>query len=66
MILREVHTCFDASPRQDAGDAKAQQKPFLSQFVAKPTRNFTEMMFALAVIDLPFKAGCASALHLQC
>ncbi len=33
-----------------SGDA-----PFLSAAVAEATRNFTEMMFALAVLDLPFK-----------
>lgn len=29
--------------------------PFLSQHVAKPTANFAEMMFAVSVLDLPFK-----------
>jgi hypothetical protein len=29
--------------------------PFLSQNVAEATRNFTEMMLALAVLDLPFE-----------
>ncbi len=36
-----------------AWDGKA---PFLSQNVAEATRNFTEMMLALAVLDLPFDA----------
>ncbi len=31
--------------------------PFLSKNVAAASRNFSEMMLALAVIDLPFKAG---------
>jgi hypothetical protein len=31
--------------------------PFLSRNLAEPARNFTEMMFALAVLDLPFEAG---------
>ena len=31
--------------------------PFLSRHLALPTRNFTEMMLALAVLDLPFTAG---------
>jgi hypothetical protein len=33
------------------------QKPFLSKSFPQATRNFTEMMLALAVLDLPFKAG---------
>ena len=36
----------------DGGDA-----PFLSEHVAVPTSNFSEMMLALAVLDLPAKAG---------
>jgi transcription termination factor NusB len=28
--------------------------PFLSRNLSQPTRNFSEMMFALAVLDLPF------------
>ena len=35
-------------------DGKA---PFLSRHLADASRNFTEMMFALAVLDLPFEAG---------
>ncbi len=31
--------------------------PFLSTSFFQATRNFTEMMFALAVLDLPFQAG---------
>ena len=31
--------------------------PFLSKSFTQATRNFTEMMLALAVLDLPFKAG---------
>jgi hypothetical protein len=31
--------------------------PFLSRNLADASRNFTEMMFALAVLDLPFTAG---------
>jgi len=31
--------------------------PFLSQNLAGASRNFTEIMFALAVLDLPFEAG---------
>ncbi|MCX7008887.1 MAG: hypothetical protein NTY53_16855, partial [Kiritimatiellaeota bacterium] len=33
------------------------QTPFLSKNFPQATRNFTELMFALAVLDLPFKAG---------
>ncbi|MCX6927806.1 MAG: hypothetical protein NT154_32045 [Verrucomicrobia bacterium] len=33
------------------------QTPFLSKSFTQATRNFTEMMLALAVLDLPFKAG---------
>ncbi|MGO9204339.1 MAG: hypothetical protein ACLQM8_27790, partial [Limisphaerales bacterium] len=33
------------------------QTPFLSKSFPQATRNFTEMMLALAVLDLPFKAG---------
>jgi hypothetical protein len=36
----------------DGGDA-----PFLSEHIAVPTSNFSEMMLALAVLDLPTKAG---------
>ena len=35
-----------------AGDA-----PFLSRHLADASRNFTEMMFALSVLDLPFEAA---------
>lgn len=31
--------------------------PFLSEHLAETANNFTEMMFALAVIDLPFEAS---------
>jgi hypothetical protein len=31
--------------------------PFLSRHLAEASRNFTEMLFALAVLDLPFDAG---------
>jgi hypothetical protein len=31
--------------------------PFLSRNLADASRNFTEMVFALAVLDLPFEAG---------
>jgi hypothetical protein len=31
--------------------------PFLSRHLADPTRNFTEMLLALAVLDLPFEAA---------
>ena len=31
--------------------------PFLSRHLAEATDNFSEMMFALAVLDLPFEAG---------
>lgn len=31
--------------------------PFLSRHLAEPSRNFTEMLLALAVLDLPFEAG---------
>lgn len=37
-----------------AWDGKA---PFLSSRVAEAAHNFTEMMLALAVLDLPFEAG---------
>jgi hypothetical protein len=33
--------------------------PFLSKNVADASRNFTEIMFALSVLDLPFDAGKA-------
>jgi hypothetical protein len=35
-------------------DGKA---PFLTRHLAAASRNFTEMMFALSVLDLPFTAG---------
>jgi hypothetical protein len=31
--------------------------PFLSKHLADASKNFTEMMFALAVLDLPFTPG---------
>jgi len=31
--------------------------PFVSRNLADASRNFTEMMFAMAVLDLPFEAG---------
>jgi hypothetical protein len=33
------------------------KSPFLSHHLADASRNFTEMMFALAVLDLPFTTG---------
>src|SRR5262249_58947996 len=32
------------------------KSPFLSPHLAEPTHNFTEMLLALAVLDLPFEA----------
>jgi hypothetical protein len=32
------------------------KRPFVSRHLADASRNFTEMMFALAVLDLPFEA----------
>ncbi len=37
--------------------AEHEQGPFLSPHFARATRNFTEMMLALSVLDLPFSAG---------
>ena len=37
--------------------AEGAEGPFLSENVAEPTSNFSEMMLALAVLDLPVKAG---------
>jgi len=37
--------------------ANGSEGPFLSENVAEPTSNFSEMMLALAVLDLPVKAG---------
>ena len=36
---------------------RAPSEPFLSQHFAEATANFTEMMAALAVLDLPFASG---------
>jgi hypothetical protein len=33
------------------------KSPFLTKHLADASRNFSEMMFALAVVDLPFAAG---------
>jgi hypothetical protein len=33
------------------------EDPFFSSSLAEASRNFTEVMFALSVLDLPFKAG---------
>jgi len=45
-----------------AGDGKA---PFLSGHISKPTDNFTAMMLALAVLDLPFKGGSLDQAELK-
>ena len=45
---------FLARLREAHGDG-----PFLSKNAADASRNFTEIMFALAVLDLPFDAGKA-------
>ncbi|HEV7867581.1 MAG TPA: hypothetical protein VGO90_07855, partial [Chthoniobacteraceae bacterium] len=37
--------------------ADGSKAPFLSKHVAEASRNFTEMMLALAVLDLPFEAA---------
>ncbi len=37
--------------------ADGAEGPFLSEHVAEPTSNFSEMMLALAVLDLPVEAG---------
>ncbi len=37
--------------------ARDPQQPFLSLHFMEASRNFTEMMMALAVLDLPFEAG---------
>ena len=37
--------------------ARDSQQPFLSPHFMDATRSFTEMMLALAVLDLPFEAG---------
>ncbi|MEK7470009.1 MAG: hypothetical protein AAB074_21790 [Planctomycetota bacterium] len=37
--------------------AHRRQGPFLSPNLAYASRNFTEMMFALSVLDLPFETG---------
>ncbi|GAB4271740.1 MAG: hypothetical protein Kow0029_09650 [Candidatus Rifleibacteriota bacterium] len=37
--------------------ANKPDQPFLSKNIAYASRNFTEMMFALSVLDLPFKPG---------
>jgi hypothetical protein len=36
---------------------QAAGEPFYSQNMADASRNFTEMMFALSLLDLPFEAG---------
>jgi hypothetical protein len=40
--------------------AHRRQGPFLSPNLAYASRNFTEMMFALSVLDLPFEADAPS------
>ncbi len=37
--------------------ANANKGPFLSGNLAEASRNFTEIMFAMSVLDLPFEAG---------
>ena len=32
------------------------KKPFVSKHIARASKNFTEMMFALAILDLPFQS----------
>ncbi len=43
------------NPEVDAAKNPGPQ-PFFSKHIAEASRNFTEMMFALAVLDLPFDA----------
>ena len=37
------------------------EQPFYSRHISEVARNFTEMMFALSVLDLPFKASTDDA-----
>jgi hypothetical protein len=37
--------------------ARNPEAPFYSKHISEAARNFTEMMFALSVLDLPFTAG---------
>ncbi len=52
--LADLITVNDFWADYAAHDGKS---PFLSKSFPQCTRNFTEMMLALAVLDLPFKAG---------
>jgi hypothetical protein len=45
--------------KHDAGGNKA----FVSRNLAEATRNFPEMMFALAVLDIPFESGKHETKH---
>jgi len=45
--------------KHDAGGKKA----FVSKNLAEATRNFPEMMFALAVLDIPFESGKHATKH---
>ena len=48
----------DYAKHDSAGD-----KPFVSKNLAEATRNFPEMMFALAVLDIPFESGKHQTKH---
>jgi hypothetical protein len=56
-IQAQIADLVPVSPFWRDYAAHAGNGPFLSRHLADASRNFTEMMFALAVLDLPATAG---------
>ncbi len=56
-IRQQIGSLVSASAFWKDYAAAGENEPFLSAHVAEAARNFTEMMLALAVLDLPFKAA---------
>ncbi len=56
-IAQQVGSLVTANAFWKDYAARDPQQPFLSAHVAEASRSFTEIMLALAVLDLPFKAA---------
>ena len=54
--LIDVNGLWKDYAQQTAAAAGGGAKTFLAKTMAEPTGNFTEMMFALSVLDLPFES----------
>jgi hypothetical protein len=56
-ITAQVAGLVPVAPFWEDYARHAGKGPFLTREIGEASRNFTEMMFALAVLDLPFEAG---------